>query len=119
MDSTACRLNDFGAETGAGEPPLTLIKPRSGWEIIDFGEFKQYRDLFCFLIWRDIKVLYAQTILGFCWAIFQPLIQIVLFTIVFGRVAGVSTDGVPYVLFSTVALIPWTYMSQAMTSASE
>ena len=57
---------------------LTIIKPRSGWQIIDFKELKDYRDLFFFLVWRDIKVLYAQTILGFSWAILQPLIQILI-----------------------------------------
>jgi len=98
---------------------LTIIKPRSGWQIIDFKELREYRDLFYFLVWRDIKVLYAQTILGFSWAILQPLIQIVLFTIVFGKVAKVPTEGIPYFLFSTVAIIPWTYMSQAMTQSSQ
>ncbi|MFV9690657.1 MAG: ABC transporter permease [Desulfobacteria bacterium] len=98
---------------------VTIIKPRSGWQIIDFKELKKYRDLFYFLVWRDIKVLYAQTILGFSWAILQPVVQIVIFTIVFGKVARVATDGIPYVLFSTVAIIPWTYMSQAMTQSSQ
>ena len=99
--------------------PVTIIKPRSGWQIIDFKELKEYQDLFFFLVWRDIKILYAQTILGFSWAILQPLIQVVLFTIVFGRVAKISTDGIPYILFSTVAIIPWTYMSQAITQSSQ
>lgn len=98
---------------------LTIIKPLSGWQIIDFKELKRYRDLFYFLVWREIKVLYAQTILGFSWAILQPLIQIIIFSIIFGRVAKVSTDGIPYFLFSTVAIIPWTYMSQAMTQSSQ
>ena len=98
---------------------VTIIKPRSGWQIIDFKEVKEYRDLFYFLVWRDIKVLYAQTILGFSWAILQPLIQIAIFTIVFGKVAKIPTDGIPYVLFSTVAIIPWTYMSQSMTQSSQ
>ena len=96
-----------------------LIKPRRGWQVIDFKELKEYRDLFYFLVWRDIKVLYAQTILGFFWAILQPLIQIVIFTIIFGKVAKIPTDGIPYILFSTVAIIPWTYMSQTMTSSSQ
>ena len=99
--------------------PTTIIKPRSGWQLIDFKELREYRDLFYFLVWRDIKVLYAQTILGFSWAILQPVVQIVIFTIVFGKVARVATDGIPYVLFSTVAIIPWTYMSQAMTQSSQ
>jgi|Deesub1362A_J573_1020465.scaffolds.fasta_scaffold13588_2 lipopolysaccharide transport system permease protein len=99
-------------------PPITVIKPSSGWQIINLRELKEYRDLFYFMVWREIKVLYAQTILGFSWAILQPLVQIVLFTIIFGKVAKLSTEGIPYFLFSTVAIIPWTYMSQAMTQSS-
>ena len=98
---------------------ITIIKPKTGWQIIDFRELIEYRDLFFFLVWRDIKVLYAQTILGFLWAILQPLIQIIIFTIVFGKVAKVPTEGIPYILFSTVAIIPWTYMSQAMTQSAQ
>jgi lipopolysaccharide transport system permease protein len=98
---------------------LKVIKPRSGWQAIDLKEIKEYRDLFFFLVWRDIKVLYAQTILGFSWAILQPVVQIVIFTIVFGKVAKVPTEGIPYVLFSSVAIIPWTYLSQAMTQSSQ
>ena len=71
------------------------------------------------MVWREIKVLYAQTVLGFSWAILQPLIQIVIFTIVFGKVAKVSSEGVPYFLFTTLAIIPWTYMSQAMSQSSQ
>lgn len=99
--------------------PITIIKPRSGWQIIDFKELKEYRDLFFSLAWRDVKVMYAQTVLGFSWAILQPLIQIILFTIIFGKVAKVSTGGIPYFLFSSVAVIPWIYMSQSMTLSSE
>jgi lipopolysaccharide transport system permease protein len=99
--------------------PITKIKARSGWQIIDFRELREYRDLFYFMIWREIKVLYAQTILGFTWAILQPLIQIIIFTIVFGKVAKLSTEGIPYFLFSSVAIIPWTYMSQSMTESSQ
>lgn len=97
---------------------VTVIEPTSGWQLANFRELKQYRDLFFFMVWREIKVLYAQTIMGFSWAILQPLIQILIFTVVFGKVAKVSTDGYPYMLFSTVAIIPWTYMSQAMSQSS-
>ena len=99
--------------------PVSVIKPPKGWELIDFRELLNYRDLFYFLIWRDIKVLYAQTILGFAWAILNPLVQIVIFGIIFGKVANLQTDGIPYVLFSTVAIIPWTYMSDAMNQSSQ
>jgi len=97
---------------------IVVIKPKSGWQFIDFKELADYRDLFYFLVLRDIKILYAQTILGFLWAILVPLIQIVIFTIIFGKVAKISTEGIPYILYSTVAIIPWTYMSQAMSQSS-
>lgn len=97
----------------------TVIKPPGSWEPVDFREIRRYRDLFLFLVWRDVKVLYAQTILGFSWAILNPLIQIVIFTVIFGKVANLKTEGIPYVLFSTVAIIPWTYMSEAMTQSSQ
>ncbi len=99
--------------------PVIVITPPKGWQIIDFKELREYRDLFYFLVWRDIKVLYAQTILGFMWAILNPLVQIAVFTIIFGKVAKLPTDGIPYALFSTVAIIPWTYMSAAMTQSSQ
>jgi lipopolysaccharide transport system permease protein len=98
---------------------VTVIKPRAGWQIIDFKELKEYRDLFFFLVWRDIKILYAQTILGFAWAVLNPALQIIIFTLVFGRVAKIYTDDIPYVLFSTVAIVPWAYMSQAMIQSSQ
>ena len=98
---------------------VTIIESNSGWRPVNFKELKEYRDLFFFLVWRDIKVLYAQTILGFLWAILQPLIQIVLFTIVFGKIAKLPSEGIPYILFSTVAIIPWTYMSQSMALSSQ
>jgi lipopolysaccharide transport system permease protein len=89
---------------------VTVIKASNGWRLIDFKELIEYRDLFYFLVWRNIKILYAQTILGFSWAIVQPLVQIVIFTIVFGKVARLATDGIPYILF---------YMSQAMSLSSQ
>jgi lipopolysaccharide transport system permease protein len=102
--------------TSQGE---AIIEPRTGWQTVDFKELWEYRDLFYFLVWRDIKVLYAQTILGFAWAILQPLIQIIIFTIVFGKVAKVDTAGIPYFLFSTVSIIPWTYISQSVQASSQ
>lgn len=98
---------------------INVIKPASGWQSLNLKELLDYRDLFFSLVWRDIKVLYAQTILGFSWAILVPLVQIAIFTIVFGRVAKVPTEGIPYFLFSTASIIPWTYMSQAMLQSSQ
>ncbi len=98
---------------------IVVIEPPTGWRLIDLSELAHYRDLLYFLVWRDIKVLYAQTILGFAWAILNPAIQILVFTIIFGKVAKLPTDGIPYALFSTVAIVPWTYMSNAMSSSSQ
>ncbi len=97
---------------------VTVIKPDNSW-FPDFVELRAYTDLFYFLVLRDIKVLYAQTVLGFSWAILNPAIQILIFTLIFGRVAKIPTDGIPYILFSTVAIVPWTYMSNAMNGASQ
>jgi len=104
---------------GAQQDVVTVITTARKWELFDFKELRHYRDLFYFLVWRDIKVLYAQTVLGFAWAILNPAVQIVVFSVIFGRVAAIETDGIPYLLFSTVAIIPWTYMSDAMSAASQ
>jgi len=98
---------------------ITIIEPEKPWKIVDLKEIKEYRDLFLFLVWRDVKVLYAQTIMGFSWAILQPLAQIVIFTIIFGKVAKIDTGGIPYFLFSSVAVIPWTFMSVSMIQSSQ
>lgn len=98
---------------------ITVIEPKSGWRLINFKELREYKDLFFFLVLRDIKVLYAQTILGFLWALLLPLTQIIIFTVIFGKVAKINTDGIPYFIFSTVAIIPWTFISQSMTHASQ
>jgi len=96
-----------------------VIEPASGWRFADFRELKEYRDLFLFLVWRDIKVLYAQTILGFSWALIQPAVQIAIFTVVFGKVARIPTEGIPYVLYATAGIIPWTYLSQSITHSAQ
>jgi lipopolysaccharide transport system permease protein len=98
---------------------IDVIRPPTGWEAINIKELRQYSDLFYFLVLRDVKVLYAQTILGFSWAILNPAIQIILFTVIFGKIANLPTDGIPYFLFSTVAIIPWTYMSESMSLSSQ
>ncbi|RMH72040.1 MAG: ABC transporter permease [Gemmatimonadetes bacterium] len=96
----------------------TVIEPKKGWQLINFAELWRYRDLFYFLVWRDIKVLYAQTVLGFLWAIIRPLFSMVVFSVVFGGLAKVPSDGIPYPIFSYAALLPWTYFSTALTTSS-
>jgi lipopolysaccharide transport system permease protein len=113
------KLKNYRKKPGSPDVAVTVIEPMSGWQIIDFKELKEYRDLFYFLVWRNIKARYAQTILGFSWAILNPLIQIVIFTVIFGKVAKIPTEGIPYFLFSSVAIIPWSYMSQSMSGSSQ
>ncbi len=100
------------------KPVQTIIEPKKGWQVIDWKELVEYRDLFYFLVLRDIKVLYKQTVLGFSWAILQPLFQMVIFTVIFGKMAKVDSDGAPYAIFSYVALVPWTYFSASMTAST-
>jgi lipopolysaccharide transport system permease protein len=98
---------------------LTVIERRRGWRLPDWKEFYEYRDLFLFLVWRNIKVQYAQSMLGIGWAVIQPLFTMIVFTILFGRLVGVSTDGTPYALFSFVGLVPWTYFASGLTEATQ
>ena len=93
---------------------LTVIQPSRGWKLINFREIWKHRDLLYFLVLRDIKILYKQTVLGFTWAIIRPLFSMVVFSIVFGKLAKVSSDGVPYPIFNYTALVPWTYFATAM-----
>ena len=99
--------------------PKTVIDPDKGdRKFIDWQELWRYRDLFWFLIWRDIKTRYAQSILGIGWAIIQPVFSMVVFTLVFGNIAKVNSEGVPYAIFSFCALVPWTFFSNSLTSSS-
>lgn len=101
------------------EDPLTrVIERRRGWRVIDLRELAAYRDLLFFLVVRDVKVLYKQTVLGFGWAILRPFFSMVVFTVVFGRLAKVPSDGLPYPLFAFAALVPWTYFQTAVTSST-
>jgi len=95
--------------------PIFIIKARSGWQLIDFHELKQYRDLFYFLVARDIKVRYKQTVLGGLWAIIQPFFMMIVFTLFFGNLAKVPSDGVPYPVFNFSAMVAWTYFANAIT----
>ncbi len=98
-------------------PIVTLIRPAQGWQLINFGELWQFRELIYFLTWRDVKVRYKQSLLGAAWAILQPLLMMIVFTIFFGRLAGVSSGGVSYPLFAYAGLLPWTFFATAVASA--
>jgi lipopolysaccharide transport system permease protein len=94
-----------------------VIEPTGGAMRFGVRELWAYRELLYFLIWRDLKVRYAQTVLGVAWAVVQPLLTTVIFTVVFGRLARVPSDGIPYPVFALAALVPWTYVSTAYSAA--
>jgi len=94
--------------------PMFVIQPRKGLFQLELLSLWHYRELLYFLVWRDVKVRYKQTAIGASWAVLQPLITMVIFTIIFSRLANISSDGKPYPIFSFAALLPWTYFSQAL-----
>jgi lipopolysaccharide transport system permease protein len=100
------------------EVPVTVIEPSKGWVSPRLGALWRSRELLYFLIWRDVKVRYKQTLLGAAWAILQPLLTMVVFSIFFGKLARMPSDGVPYPLFAYVALVPWTFFANGLTLSS-
>jgi homopolymeric O-antigen transport system permease protein len=98
--------------------PVTYIRPGTRAMSMTLDEVWQARELLYFLVWRDVKVRYKQTALGVAWSVLQPFLTMVVFTIFFGRLAKVPSDGVPYPLFSLAALVPWTYFSTAVSNGS-
>jgi lipopolysaccharide transport system permease protein len=97
-------------------PPL-IICPSHGWVSLRLKDLWEYRELLYFLVWRDIKVLYKQTVLGVAWAILQPFLTMVVFSIFFGRLAKVPSDGIPYPIFTYCALLPWQLFAKALTAS--
>jgi lipopolysaccharide transport system permease protein len=95
-----------------------VIEPESGLQPIDWRELYRYRDMFRFLTLRTIKARYAQSVIGIGWAVIQPVFSMIVFSIVFGRLARVSSDGAPYALFSFAALVPWTFFSNALAEST-
>jgi len=96
----------------------TIIRPSKGWVSLKLNDLWEYRDLLLFLAWRDISVRYKQTVLGAAWAIIQPFFSMVIFSIFFGSLAQISSDGVPYPVFSFAALLPWTFFANALSESS-
>lgn len=97
--------------------PLVVIQPSRKWNLINLKEIWAYRELLFFLTWRDVKVRYKQTLLGAAWAILQPLFMMIIFTIFFGRLAGVDSGGIPYPVFALAGLVPWTFFSNTITAS--
>jgi len=96
----------------------TVIRPSNGWSFPDFKEIWEYRELLYFFVWRDIKIRYKQTVLGASWAVIQPFFTMVVFSIFFGKLAGIPSEGIPYPIFVYCALVPWSYFANALTKAS-
>lgn len=107
-------LGDKSTET----TPVTVIRPPGGWIKIDFREIWAYRGLLYVFTWRDLKVRYRQTILGVAWAIIQPVFMVIVFTLIFGKLAKIPSEGVPYALFSFVALLPWSLFASGLGRAT-
>lgn len=97
--------------------PLTVYEPTHGWLSLRLGELWHYRELLYFLTWRDIKIRYKQTAIGVTWAVIQPLITMIIFSVIFGQFAQLPSDGIPYPVFSYAALLPWGLFAGALQRA--
>ena len=97
--------------------PVLRIEPSTGWVSLKLHELWEYRELLYFLIWRDVKVRYKQTVLGAAWAIIQPFCTMVVFSLFFGKLANLPSDGIPYPAFSYAALIPRTFFANGLSKA--
>lgn len=122
-DTGTARATRHGADPELADPPagasrLVRIRPATGWTSLKLGELWEYRELVYFLVWRDIKVRYKQTVLGAGWAVLQPLATMLVFSLFFGRLARMPSDGIPYPLFSLAALVPWTFFANGLSQAS-
>jgi lipopolysaccharide transport system permease protein len=111
-------MNVAARSVTAAADHVTVVEPSRGWVSVKLREVWEYRELLYFLIWRDVKVRYKQTVLGASWAILQPFFTMLIFSIFFGMLAGIPSDGVPYPLFTYVALVPWTFFASGLTLSS-
>jgi lipopolysaccharide transport system permease protein len=106
------------ADSHATPTTPTIIDPPGGWELPHFGEVWEFRELLYFLTWRDVKVRYRQTALGVLWALLQPLLAMLVFSLFFGRLAKVSSDGIPYAVFALAGLVPWTFFAFGLNESA-
>ena len=108
--------NSFATQP-ISDVPLIVIEPPRAWRALNLREFFAHRELLYFMIWRDVKVRYKQTALGVVWAVIQPLFTMIIFTIFFGRLAGIPSDNFPYPVFAYAALLPWTFFNNAVVNS--
>ena len=116
MSETAIKIETPDPQSAARVPHVA-IRPSGKWVALDLASLWPYRELLYFLMWRDVKVRYKQTLLGASWAIIQPLFAMAIFTLFFGKLAGVPSDGVPYPIFAYAGLLPWIFFSNAVTNS--
>jgi lipopolysaccharide transport system permease protein len=120
---SSTRLADPGAamtdRSTASAVPVMRIVPATGWVSLRLREVWQYRELLYFMIWRDIKVRYKQTALGAAWAVIQPFFTMIVFSLFFGRLAKIPSDGLPYPVFSYAALVPWTFFANGLAQSAD
>jgi lipopolysaccharide transport system permease protein len=112
------KFSFFNAKPRLPENAIVRIEPSKGWVSLNIRELWEYRELVYFLIWRDVKVRYKQTILGGAWAIIQPFSTMVVFSLFFGKLVRIPSDGIPYPIFSYAALVPWAFFANGVSSAS-
>jgi lipopolysaccharide transport system permease protein len=105
-------------DTVPSDSHVIVVKPSKGWISLKLKELWEYRDLLYFLAWRDIKVRYKQTVLGAAWAIIQPFFTMVVFSLFFGRLGKIPSDGIPYPIFAYAALVPWTFFANGLNNSS-
>src|SRR5437764_12954536 len=101
----------------ADEMPRVSIRPAAGWQPVNVRELWQYRELLYFLTWRDVKIRYKQTLLGFAWAVIQPAMMMVVFTVFFKKMANVDSGSMPYPVFCYLGLLPWTFFATSIANA--
>jgi lipopolysaccharide transport system permease protein len=99
------------------EPPVTILRPPCGWQLLNLRELWQFRDLLYFLVWRDVKVRYKQTLLGAAWAVLQPALLMIVFTLFFSNLVHVDSAGLPYPVFVYAGVLPWTFFATALANA--
>jgi lipopolysaccharide transport system permease protein len=116
--TTTMTAPDLPPRTTASSTQVYLVQARRGRAALDLRALWTYRELAYFFIWRDVKVRYRQTLLGGLWAIIQPFVTMVVFSVIFGKVAGISSDGLPYPIFCFAALVPWTFFSTGLQQAA-
>lgn len=118
MFSNIRQILFFKTKPPASENTIVRIEPSKGWVSLKLRELWEYRELLYFLIWRDVKVRYKQTVLGCIWAIIQPFFTMVVFSLFFGKLAKVPSDGIPYPIFSYTALVPWAFFANGLSQAT-